>query len=142
MFDQQRPVTQIGKRIHQFSRAVNPAAQELCLDTRRDHRHIHRLGHVIVGAAGKRVYRKLALVGGGHHDDGEFHLGAGCPQQPEQIEPARSRHHLVEQHQIVVRGLNLFQRLRPALGNLNRVTTAGQAAREGGPIAGIVVHHQ
>ena len=63
-------------------------------------------------------------------------------QQAQQVQPAHPWHHLIQQDQIVVRLVDLGQRLRPVLGDFDQIAAASQAAKKQIAILRIVIDDQ
>ena len=135
-------VAEAGERVQQPVFAIGLGAQELGLNARVHHRQVDGLDDVIVGALIERVDDGFAIVERAHHDDRQL-AGRICrAQQAQEVEPAHAGHHLIEQDQIVVRVVDLFERLRAVFGDFDLIAAASQAAKKQIAILRVVVDDQ
>ena len=138
----QGPVAEAGELVEQPVFAVGLGAQNLRVDAGVHHRHIHGFDHVIVGALVERVDDRIAIVDSAHHDRRKL-TGRICgAQQTQQVESTHTRHHVVQQDQIIVGLMNLGQCLRAVFGDFDLVTEMDETAREQISIFEVIVDDQ
>ncbi len=84
--------------------------------------------HEIVGALAEGVDDGVAIFDRAHHDDGKLAGRIRRAQQTQQVESAHPRHHLIEQHQIVMRVIDLLERLLAVFSDFDLIAAISQAA--------------
>jgi hypothetical protein len=121
-----------------------PLLRQARADTRAQDVRVERLGQVIVGAHLDALDDAVGVVERGDQDHRQVHesrIGVGA-QVLQQLEAVHLRHHDVEQHQVVRRGLEHRQRIAAVDRGLDRVALALQAAREHVAVHFVVVHDE
>ena len=136
------PVAEAGERVQQPVFALGLRAQELSLNARVHDPQVDRLDHVIVRALIEGVDDGFAIVDRADHNDRQLARRIRRAQQAQQVQPAHPGHHLIQQNQIVMRLVDLFERLRAVFGDFDLIAAASQAAKKQIAILRVVVDDQ
>ena len=119
-----RLISRSARRQHIFLQRRTAAQQ--CLHPDRQFRHRHRLDDIIVGAGLEILHLafQLAARGQDQHRHGVAHLA----HAPQQAVAGAVRQLQIQDHQVVVIGLEIFERVRSRADAIHGIAFAPQAA--------------
>lgn len=107
--------------------AADPGARQLLLDARGHHRKVHRLDHIIVGAAVQSLHHPALAILCGEHDYGKIGRRVRGSEQPQQIQTPGVVQRRVKQHQIVFGLFDLLDCRRAIADRVHLVTPQNQS---------------